>query len=288
MKVHSLLLLLICCITFRCNAQQDRFSGRWALTFVEYKLQPEGCVFILTPKPGNKEYALHYTQHNCPDIVPSEGIYTVVDTNLVGNGITLTPSYISLMQYVHEIAVEYRPVVRDSIVSKYLELGARALDEAARDSTRKPALLRQAITFEKKGLQLDNRRIGCYYNLCIAYLSAGRTDSVALYYHKAMNVDARDTLLQKMKRPLSNQYMWDAWLKYGKYGRFKLAAKLLEKAVDIDERNAEAWSNLGGAFYSDKHYRKAVNAFERALELDPTLEDAEKGLEAVRAALESK
>jgi tetratricopeptide (TPR) repeat protein len=58
-------------------------------------------------------------------------------------------------------------------------------------------------------------------------------------------------------------------------GKFSRAVPILEKLLDHEPDNAMLWINLGAAYLGnpvlalDKHQQKAIDAFRRALDLDP-------------------
>ncbi len=58
-------------------------------------------------------------------------------------------------------------------------------------------------------------------------------------------------------------------------GKFSRAVPILEKLLDTEPENAMLWINLGAAYLGnralalDKHQRQAIDAFRRALDLDP-------------------
>ena len=56
------------------------------------------------------------------------------------------------------------------------------------------------------------------------------------------------------------------------------AIKWLEKAVEIDNRNADAWYYLGRAYYSKARLNEARHAFQTVLDLDPSSAKAENNL----------
>ena len=55
-------------------------------------------------------------------------------------------------------------------------------------------------------------------------------------------------------------------------GRFDRALDTLRSAVTANPSNARAHLNLGLTLYAGSRFDEAVAAFDRALELDPTLE----------------
>ena len=54
----------------------------------------------------------------------------------------------------------------------------------------------------------------------------------------------------------------------------KQAESLLQKAIELDPTNAEAFYNLGKLYTSKKEYAKAIQAYDKAIDLDPSSPDA--------------
>ena len=50
----------------------------------------------------------------------------------------------------------------------------------------------------------------------------------------------------------------------------KQAESLLQKAIELDPTNAEAFYNLGKLYTSKKEYAKAIQAYDKAIDLDPS------------------
>jgi protein O-mannosyl-transferase len=69
-------------------------------------------------------------------------------------------------------------------------------------------------------------------------------------------------------------------LDYGARKDFKNAEKMIERASVLDPDNAVIWNNLGGAYYMSGEMDKAKQAFEKALQINPSLEDARNGYNA--------
>lgn len=58
-------------------------------------------------------------------------------------------------------------------------------------------------------------------------------------------------------------------------GSLRLEAKReLERAIELDASKAEYWRELGDLTYAERDYRRACQAYERFLDLDPDSEDA--------------
>ena len=54
-----------------------------------------------------------------------------------------------------------------------------------------------------------------------------------------------------------------------------------EKSVHYDPNNAEAWYNLGGAYFTIQQYDKAKSCWEKTLQLNPKHQEAAAGLKAL-------
>jgi DNA-binding winged helix-turn-helix (wHTH) protein/TolB-like protein len=82
--------------------------------------------------------------------------------------------------------------------------------------------------------------------------------------------------------PVAYEYFLQGLDFYGQH-KFPLAIKTLEKTTDLDPNYAPAWAYLGASYNSDaafelggrEQYRRAEEAYERALALRPNLLDAQ-------------
>jgi len=79
--------------------------------------------------------------------------------------------------------------------------------------------------------------------------------------------------------------MKKGWESYGQYGKFAEAANEFRKGITIDSSNADLWYNLGGAYYSNRQYAEAVEAWRMALRIKPDHQKAQMGLQAAMMAL---
>ncbi len=60
--------------------------------------------------------------------------------------------------------------------------------------------------------------------------------------------------------------------------QWKNASKKYEKAVGIDKKFAEAWSNLGYTYRKQGKFKEAVKAYKKAIKLNPKLAEAHEYL----------
>ena len=107
-----------------------------------------------------------------------------------------------------------------------------------------------------------------------AFEALGRAEAAAEHYERALRIDSRfpETLARL------------AALRFGQ-DRYEEALDLYRTLVEIQPDKATAHADIGATlFYLDRP-DDALQSFERALSLDPTLESARIGLEQVRAVL---
>ena len=56
---------------------------------------------------------------------------------------------------------------------------------------------------------------------------------------------------------------------YFKLGQYGKAQPVLEKYLSLEPANPSMWSNLGMVARKNKQYSKSLNAFNRAIQMDP-------------------
>ncbi|HJP91716.1 MAG TPA: polysaccharide biosynthesis/export family protein [Pyrinomonadaceae bacterium] len=71
-------------------------------------------------------------------------------------------------------------------------------------------------------------------------------------------------------------------IKYGLAGLLPQAIEILERAVRLDPANADAHYALGHAYFDAKQWEKAVDSFERVVELNPKDQEARDRLSLAR------
>lgn len=59
-------------------------------------------------------------------------------------------------------------------------------------------------------------------------------------------------------------------------GSMDTAAIEYNKWTILDPSSAEAWYNLGGAYFNQRKYAKAKQAWERSLQINPNYADAKR------------
>ena len=58
-----------------------------------------------------------------------------------------------------------------------------------------------------------------------------------------------------------------------------------KKGIAIDSTNYDLWYNLGGAYYSNRQFAEAVEAWKMSLRIKPDYVKAQQGMQAALANL---
>jgi len=123
-----------------------------------------------------------------------------------------------------------------------------------------------AITSYQDILKKEPKNAVLLNKVGIAYEDLGNSDEAEHYYRKAMSADKHFPI------PVNNF----GTLEYARqhYGK---AIKLYLKAASLKMDVAPIYSNLAYAYYANKEYPKAMDAFAKALAADPQIFDRKDG-----------
>ena len=98
-----------------------------------------------------------------------------------------------------------------------------------------------------------------------------RIDDAAHHYAEAVRIDPGDTgSIDRL-----------AMVRFGQ-GQYEAALALYRSLLELTPDSAQTWSNLGATLYYLGRKEEALRHLERAVEIDPDLETARRGLEALR------
>lgn len=280
----TLILLCLSCSWEKAKAQLIPADGDWFLLFVDNKHIDTGRDCQLQLQRKDNGYILTHTKRKISGL-PPEGFYSDTGNILFNSNAEITRERLALLFENSEGSYEFRSVRVDSIMQSYARLSGGLIDAASEDSNKIKTAIPLAISTTRKAIRIDDRCVECYYNIAICMLLLKKTDSAAYYVKKIRPINPTWKMTAVAEHAIANAYIYDAWEKYGKKGKYKQAIAMYREATKIDTENAEAWYNLGGACYTIKDYKTAETAFREAIRLKPDHEEAAQGLEAV---LESK
>ncbi len=164
--------------------------------------------------------------------------------------------------------------------------GARYIDlsERPENKGKQEELLRAAIGYLDKAILIHPRYVTSYINRGLAYFKLGdlnktkeNWDKVEFYYPHYPDIP-------RYKDILSNGYMNKA-LTLGKEQKYEEAIADLQTGLQIKPDSPDLWYNLGGAYFTVKNYSKAIEAWEKTLQLKPDHQQARQGVEALKQLL---
>jgi tetratricopeptide (TPR) repeat protein len=124
-----------------------------------------------------------------------------------------------------------------------------------------------AITSYQEILKNEPKNATLLNKIGIAYEALGKADQAEHFYRKAMASDKHFPI------PVNNF----GTLEYGRqhYGK---AIKLYLKAASLHMDAGPIYSNLAYAYYANKEYPKAMDAFAKAIAADPKIFDRRDGV----------
>jgi len=171
--------------------------------------------------------------------------------------------------------------------------------------------LERAVEIGLADVALNHRNVEAYIVLCWSLLGLGRHDEAMrfanmaravnrhdprvigilgeVYFHLGNNGDALRylqsyvTIASDVGRTHEAYFlMGEIFIRTGRFGHADIA---LSKAAHMRPGNALWWARLAFARENSGDFLRAVEAYERALALNPRLADARRGLDRVRVAL---
>ena len=147
-------------------------------------------------------------------------------------------------------------------------------------------LLHGSIGLLGKAIEIHPGFVAGFLNRGIAYYKLGQMDSAKLCLDSVKANYPNYPSLKNLYTLLGNYYTKSGWDKYGQFGKYPEAIKEFQIGISIDSTNAELWYNLGGAYFSNKQYKDAVDAWNMTLKLNPQHMQARQGMGAAMGFLQ--
>lgn len=143
--------------------------------------------------------------------------------------------------------------------------------------SKREAALHKGIGFLKHAIELHPRYVNGYLNLGLAHFKL-RNDFEALYYWKnAERLYPNNPYLRNYYMVYANDLKNRGATAFNR-GRMDSAAIAYNKWTLLENNNAEAWYNLGGAYFNQQKYALAYKAWTRALQINPNYVEVKKVL----------
>ncbi|NDC40750.1 MAG: tetratricopeptide repeat protein [Chitinophagia bacterium] len=147
--------------------------------------------------------------------------------------------------------------------------------------------LQKAIKLLDHALELHPKFVAGYLNQGIAYFKLGQIPEAKRCIDSVKANYPNYPTLKTLYNLLADYYLKQGWNKYGKIGKYPEAIEEFKKGLAIDSTNFELWYNMGGAYYTNKQYREAINAWNMSLQIKPGYQQAIQGMNAAYNALKA-
>lgn len=166
-------------------------------------------------------------------------------------------------------------IINGNAGSEYAEMAANMPD-----GLRKTTLLRDtALPMLKKAITLDSQFVNCYVMLGVSYFHLGIPDSAKYYWEIAKQQNpANPFILNDIHNTKLAVLYLQKGIEAGKNGNLRESIRMIKEGINIEPENPYMWYNLGRAYFNNKKYDSARYDWELTLKLNPSFEDARKGL----------
>jgi len=143
-----------------------------------------------------------------------------------------------------------------------------------------------AIADCNKAIQLNPRFTEAFLNRASSWYLLGNVDKCSADIDSARRINPEFFGVKISTKMVTDYYSKNGWEKYGKNEMYPEAIAEYKKGLTLNDTCADLWYILGGAYYSNKQYAEAKEAFKKALKLEPDNDNAKKGLDAAEKMTE--
>jgi len=147
---------------------------------------------------------------------------------------------------------------------------------------------KDAISEFNKAIQFKTQFAAAYYNRALCWYYLDDADRSSKDLDSARSIDPNFRQIPVLSKALGNYYSRTGWEKYGKNGMYTEAIAEFKKGLVLNDTSENLWYNTGGAYYYNKQYAEAKEAFQMALKLQPDNDNAKKGLDAAEQMIEDE
>lgn len=146
--------------------------------------------------------------------------------------------------------------------------------------------LYKAIGLLDHALSIHPRFVAAYLNRAIAWYKLDSISNAMESLEAVKKLYPNYPTLPAMYKLIAEYYMKNGWNSYGKYGKYTEAVAEFKKGIALDSTNPQLWYNMGGAYFSNKQYADAIDAWQMALKLNPDFTTAKQGMGAAQKAMQ--
>lgn len=153
------------------------------------------------------------------------------------------------------------------------------LSEKPENKAQEMELIKKGIYHLSRSVSIHNKYVNGYLNLGVAYFKLKEYDKAKANWDKAKKIYPNNPFIKRNMDLLGVTYFNEGMTVGAK--DIPAAIVWLEKAVSTDSTNVEYWYNLGGAYFTNKDFDKARNAWSKTLILKPDYIQAQQGMAAL-------
>jgi tetratricopeptide (TPR) repeat protein len=172
--------------------------------------------------------------------------------------------------YLHDVKVS------SNSVRTNMNAGAEYIALSEKDPTLQKQYFDAAIPYLKKAIAIDSTTIDSYLNLGVIYQRSNDLDTAEIYWNKARTISPEDDMLKQYDNFLSLTYLRKGLDMAEKNNDQEKAILYFRKSIKYQD-NADAWCNIGAAYFVEGNYKNAKSAFENALKINPDQSNAKRG-----------
>ena len=138
----------------------------------------------------------------------------------------------------------------------------------------------KAIDALNKSLDLNSNNASAWLSLGVSYKDKAVPD-----FDRAIEYETKALNLGGLSNADTSTAYTIIGFSYGNKGNYDKAIENLNKAIDIDPKNAQAWSDLGVSYANRGELERGLECLNKAIELDPRNDHAWRNLKIFKEQL---
>jgi len=175
--------------------------------------------------------------------------------------------------FMHDVEV----VPNSALVNSNAARGYTIKALNAEDFHERKALLEKAHGYALKALQIHPAFTNAHINYGLILFQERQYDSCIAHWKKAYAL-----LPSNPQIKVEAQYIYDRGLEAALRKHIDTAIYFIKGATEVTPLNPVYWSNLGGAYYTNRQFEEARRCWQRTLQLDSSDDNAKRGLKAIQ------
>jgi tetratricopeptide (TPR) repeat protein len=129
-----------------------------------------------------------------------------------------------------------------------------------------------AVQEAEKAVELDGKSVDAYRNLAYVWHVQGYYDLSNDYYEKALEIQPNLAFLY-VRKAINYRALVAYNAERGNWGlaesNYRSAVSSLEKAIEVDPENIQAYEEMGWLYYGNEQLAEAEAKMEKTVEIDP-------------------